>query len=342
LSKLVSLAERGWLPDWLIRRGIRRLRVQRLRQAGNRVCDQRDALQKFADDLRYGPLVDNADAGDRQAYEIPAAFFQAVLGKRLKYSCGYWPEGKATLGDSEDLMLALTCERAQIADGMDILDLGCGWGSLALWMAESYPNSQVTGVSSSVSQRKYIERQASGRRLSNLKIITADIREFRIDKKFDRVVSIEFFERLRNYELLLGRIYEWLEPAGKLFVQSLCHRELAYFLDVAGDANWTVRNFAIGGMMPADQLLPLFQRDLMLERHWRVDGTHYARTSEAWLRNFDANEEAIRELFQSIAGQASANLQMQRWRMFFMAIAEMFGYRHGQEWWVSHYRFIKR
>jgi cyclopropane-fatty-acyl-phospholipid synthase len=342
VSKLTSLAERGWLPDWLIRRGIRRLLGQRLRNAGKRVCDQRDALQKFADELRYGPLVVEGDSTVRQPFEVPTAFFQAVLGKRLKYSCGYWPDGKTTLDDSEDLMLALTCERAQIADGMDILELGCGWGSLALRMAESYPNSQVTAISKSQSQGKFIERQASQRRLSNLKIITADIREFRIDKKFDRIVSIELFEHLRNYELLLGRIYEWLDPAGKLFVQLFCHRELAYFFDVAGDSNWTVRNFSIGGMMPADQLLPLFQRDLMLERHWHVDGTHYARTGEAWLRKFDANDELIRDLFENLVGKTDAGLQMQRWRMFFMALAEMFHYRRGQEWWVSQYRFMKR
>ena len=342
MVKLASLAERGWLPDWVIRIGIRRLLAQRLRFALPRLTDQRDAIQKFADELRYGPLVAEGNTGSRQQYEVPAAFFQNVLGKRLKYSCGYWPDEAATLDDAEDLMLALTCERAQVADGMDILELGCGWGSLSLWMAESYPNSQVVGVTNSQAQRKFIERQASQRRLSNLKIVASDIRELKIEKKFDRVVSVEMFEHVRNYEYLLGKIYEWLQPAGKLFVHLFCHRELAYFFEVAGDANWMGRNFLTGGMMPADQLLPMFQRDLMLERHWRVDGTHYARTANAWLRQLDANHQAVCELFGSLTDQKEVPIQVQRWRMFFLAMAELFGYEKGQQWWVSHYRFVKR
>jgi cyclopropane-fatty-acyl-phospholipid synthase len=342
MSKFVFLAERGWLPDWVIRRGIRRLLRQRLTYVLPRLTEQRDVLEKFADALRYGPLKAETVPVMRQTTELPVAFYQAMLGKRLKYSCGFWPEGKATLDDAEDLMLALTCDRAPIADGLDILEVGCGWGSLCLWMAESFPNSRVVGMTNSQVQRKFIERQASARRLSNLKIVVSTLREFTAEKKFDRVVAIETFEDFRNYEYLLGRVHEWLRPAGKLFVQQFCHKELAYFFDMANGGNWMERNFFPGGMMPADQLLPKFQRDLMLERQWHVDGTHYAQTAEAWLKKLDANRAAVREVFETLGSKRDAAVQMRRWRMFLLAVAETFGYRNGQEWWVSQYRFVKR
>ncbi|MDH3282038.1 MAG: class I SAM-dependent methyltransferase, partial [Gammaproteobacteria bacterium] len=268
-------------------------------------------------------------------------FFQTVLGKYLKYSCGYWDQAEQTLDDAEAAMLALTCERAALHDGQRILELGCGWGAVTLWMAEQYPASQIVAVSNSNTQKRFIDQQAAARRLSNVQVITADINDFSPATDFDRVVSVEMFEHARNYQELMRRIASWLAPAGQLFVHIFCHREFAYPFEERGRYDWMSRYFFTGGTMPSETTLLQFQDRLTLDQQWRVSGLHYARTANAWLRNTDDNREAVLSIFKQVYGPAEADRWLQRWRMFFMACAELFGYANGEEWLVGHYRFEK-
>ena len=340
LGLAVKGAERGWLPDKLIRRGIRSLLQQRLDEEKAGGCElQYERFQSLIDELRQSPIALVPEKANEQHYEWPAEFFHLSLGEHRKYSCCYWPEGTQSLDEAEAQALKLTCERAQLADGQRILELGCGWGSLSLWMARQYPNSRITAVSNSSSQREYIESQARGAGLANLHVVTADMNDFRTDDKFDRVVSLEMFEHMRNYEELLRRIRTWLTDDGKLLVHIFCHRELAYPFEDEGDHNWMGRLFFSGGLMPSDRLLTHFQRDMALSRQWRWDGTHYERTSNAWLAKMDENRERIQQLLQEQMSSAEAKLWIQRWRIFYMSCAELFGLAGGQQWWVSHYLF---
>jgi cyclopropane-fatty-acyl-phospholipid synthase len=277
-----------------------------------------------------------------QHYEVPPEFFSLVLGARRKYSCCWFPEGTETLDEAEEKTLALTCERARLADGMDILELGCGWGSLTFWMAERYPRSRITAVSNSGTQRAFITACCRERGITNVDVVTADMNHFDTGKGFDRIVSVEMFEHMRNYALLLRKIASWMRPDGKLFVHMFCHREYAYFFETEGEDNWMGRYFFSGGIMPSDDLLLYFQDDVVLEDHWRVDGTHYKRTANHWLANMDARKEGILSVLERTYGKQDAALWFQRWRIFLMACAELWGFRNGQEWWVAHYLFKKR
>lgn len=337
-----ALAERGLVPDWIVRRGIRRLLRNRLRQESNRGGEASSGLSVFAEYLRSSPIAIEADSANEQHYEVPAEFYQRVLGPRLKYSCGYWPSEETGLSESEDLMLGMTCRRAELEDGMDVLDLGCGWGSLSLWIAEHYPNCRVTAVSNSHSQRQFIEDRCRTLGLQNVEVRTCDIAQLELDEKFDRVLSVEMFEHVRNYQLLLRKIRSWLAREGKLFVHIFCHREMAYAFEDRGTSDWMSRHFFTGGIMPAENLLAQFQDDMQLQEQWRVPGLHYARTCEAWLRNLDRHHDQIFETFEQSATIARPAIQLQRWRMFFMACAELFRYGGGNEWFVGHYRFRKR
>ena len=339
---MLGLAERGLVPDALLRLGIRRLCRQRLRE--EHANDPAAAARRTAaliSSLRASPLAIHTDAANRQHYELPPEFFQHCLGSRLKYSSCYYRTGTETLSQAEEAMLALYCERAQLADGQDILELGCGWGSLTLWMAEHYPNARIRAVSNSAPQRQFIEARCRERGFENVRVSTCDVNSLRLAAGgFDRCVSIEMFEHMRNYATLLERIGGWLRPGGKLFVHIFCHRTLLYPFETEGEDNWMGQHFFTGGLMPAADTLLWFQDALRIEDRWLVDGTNYQRTANHWLANQDANRDEIMPILRQVYGDA-APLWFQRWRMFWMACAELFGYDDGREWMIAHYRFQK-
>ncbi len=342
MSRLDTLLEKGKLPDPVIRFGIRRLLRERLREETRPTADaQQEALAEFIRQMDASPVAVNTAEANEQHYEVPAEFYQYCLGPHLKYSSGYWPEGTRTLGEAEETMLRLTSERAGLANGQQILELGCGWGSLSLWMARNYPASRITAVSNSNTQKTHIDGVAAREGLTNLTIITADMNDFSIGETFDRVVSVEMFEHMKNHRLLFSRIAGWLKPGGTFFMHIFTHRTLAYHFESKGENDWMSRYFFTGGMMPCDSLPLYFQEDLRLTRHWHVNGTHYGKTAEAWLLNMDRHREKILPLFEKTHGQSQARKWWNYWRIFYMSCAELWNFRNGREWLVSHYLFQK-
>ena len=317
-----SLAEHRLLPDWLIRMGIRRMLRGRLREAANSASDKATNAPEFAQQLRQSAVTIETAQANSQHYEVPVEFFQSVLGPRLKYSCGLWSDAK-TLSESENAMLRLTCERAGIANGMSILELGCGWGSLTLWLAEQFPDCEVLAMSNSATQRKFIEGRCRQLGLTQVEVVTCDVAEFDTQRRFDRVVSVEMFEHVRNYQLLFEKIASWLKQDGQLFAHIFSHRKFGYLFHTDGAQDWMGRHFFAGGVMPCTDLFDQFNDHLTVDRQWWISGTHYARTCEAWLDMLDSNRDQALSALSTSANPAPPRLQVQRWRMFFMACARV-------------------
>jgi cyclopropane-fatty-acyl-phospholipid synthase len=336
------LLEQELIPDWLIRLVIRRICAARLRQqqAGG-LPQQALRRERFIAQLKASPVALHTGDANAQHYEVPPQFFQMVLGRRLKYSCAYWADTTRTLDEAEEAMLDLYCQRARLEDGQEVLELGCGWGSLSLSIAERFPGSRVVGVSNSRTQKEFIEARAKASGIGNLEIRTADMNVFEAGGQFDRVVSIEMFEHMRNYEALLARIASWMKPEALLFVHIFTHKKFAYPYEVRDASDWMAKYFFTGGIMPSDDLLAEFQSHLKLIDHWQVDGTHYQKTSEAWLQRMDEGRLAILQMFGETYGSNEKRLWFVRWRLFFMACAELFGYQGGSQWMVSHHLFQK-
>ena len=342
ISKLIELAEKGIIPDYFIRQGIVRNCENRLNNENVSNTEKVSSKKQiWIEQMKESPIALVPEKANEQHYEVPPAFFENVLGKHLKYSSGYWPDGVNSLDESEESMLELSFERAQLVDGDSILELGCGWGSLTCYMASKLPNSKITAVSNSKDQKEHILNRCKNQGLDNIEVITADMNDFETENKYDRVVSIEMFEHMRNYKKLLSKISSWLNDDGKLFIHIFTHQSVVYPFENQGEADWMAREFFSGGMMPSHDLLLHFQDDLIIDDVWSMSGTHYEKTSLAWVNKMDANKDRIMKIFLKTYGD-DAKLWFQRWRIFFMSCEKLFGYNNGSEWGVSHYRFNKR
>ncbi|XBI11316.1 hypothetical protein VPH35_138401 [Triticum aestivum] len=340
-SALAAL-ERNLLPDAVTRRLTRLLLAQRLRLGYLPSAPlQLQDLLLFAHSLEGMPIAIETDTAKTQHYELPTTFFKLVLGKNLKYSSCYFPDDSSTLEDAEVAMLELYCERAQLQDGQSILDVGCGWGSLSVYIAKKYRNCNITGICNSTTQKAFIEEQCRENELSNVEIIVADISKFEMERSFDRIISIEMFEHMKNYKALLKKISRWMKEDSLLFVHYFCHKTFAYHFEDKNDDDWITRYFFTGGTMPSANLLLYFQEDVSVVNHWLVSGTHYARTSEEWLKCMDKNIATIRPIFEKTYGRESATKWIAYWRTFFISVAELFGYNNGDEWMVAHHLFRK-
>jgi cyclopropane-fatty-acyl-phospholipid synthase len=333
------LLNHNLVPDFLIRQKIRKLNEERLSVERGKYSSE--YVEKFIQDLKSLPIAIETKSANEQHYEVPADFFKLCLGEHLKYSCCYWINANDNLNTAEENMLKLTCERADLIDGLSILELGCGWGAISLWMAKTYPNSKITSVSNSESQKEYIYKECETRGITNLEVITADMNVFQTEKKFDRVVSVEMFEHMKNYDILLNKISNWLKDNGKLFVHIFTHKNFSYHFETEGKNDWMGKYFFTGGIMPSHNLLDHFNNDLKIVKNWIVDGTHYHRTAESWLDNMDQNKDKISDIFKLTYGRNHTKWRVY-WRIFFMACSELWKTSNGNEWQVSHYLFKKK
>lgn len=337
----LSMIEKGFIPDLLVRTGIRALLRKRLIDINSNECELADKNQmKMISVMNASPIAMNTSSANEQHYEVPPEFYELILGERFKYSCCFWDEGADNLNHAEINALKTTCKRAMLNDGQTILDMGCGWGSLSLWIAENYPNTSVLSVSNSKTQKIFIENIAKRKHLTNIQVITEDMKEFNTDKKFDRIVSLEMFEHMKNYKKLFNRVSSWLKNDGLFFMHIFCHKTVPYEFIDNGPNDWMSRHFFTGGIMPSDDLPLFFQDDLSIMKRWRWNGNHYARTCNAWLKRMDSQEPAIAEVLEKVYGDNKEQWR-QRWRIFFMSCAELFAFNGGNEWYVSHYLFKK-
>jgi cyclopropane-fatty-acyl-phospholipid synthase len=327
---------RDAISDSVLRIGSRwgaRARERRELRGGVSAQDQR--LTELLARMRTGPIAEVPEKANEQHYELPPEFFERILGPRRKYSGCLWEPGVTTLAEAEERMLALSCERAGVIDGMRILDLGCGWGSLSLWLAEHYPHAEITGVSNSNPQREFIERRAAELGLDNLHIITADVNGFDPPSApFDRVMSIEMFEHMRNWRELLARVGGWLTPDGALFVHVFSHRVVPYLFK----GTWAAERFFTAGLMPSHELMHHFQDDLLVQQRWSTDGTHYAKTLQAWLARLDEHRDELLAILERAGNSPRrARALLGGWRLFLISTDEIWASDHGNRWMVSHY-----
>lgn len=334
IANVINAAERVALPDWITAAGVEFL-VGRTGRRLESVAESEEV--RFFEAMKAYPIAVHTDEANEQHYEVPAAFFGEVLGARRKYSCCYYDTGTESLNEAEVAALQRTVENAGLADGQTILELGCGWGSLSLFMAEAFPNSCIVAVSNSASQRAYIEGQARARGFDNLVIRTANMTEFDPQAQFDRIVSVEMFEHMSNWHALLERTRAWLKPDGRLFMHIFTHRDRSYRFDHRDKADWIAQHFFTGGIMPSHDLIRRFSDLYKVEAEWRWSGTHYEKTAHQWLENFDAHDDTVRKILSECYG-AEADIWHRRWRLFFLATAGLFGHRNGEVWGVSHYR----
>ncbi len=335
--------EKDVFPDWLIRFRIRQLLHLRLHMEDKGSLEKnQEHLIRYVNSLKQSPIAIDTQSANEQHYEVPSAFFKLVMGKYMKYSSGFWTSPDVGIDESERAMLELTCKRAELENGMNVLDLGCGWGSLSLYVAEKYPKCKVTGVSNSRTQKKFIDSEAKKRGLKNLNIITADMNVFKTSLKFDRIISIEMLEHMKNYEVLFGKLASFLKPKGKFFVHIFTHKKFAYPFEVVDDTDWMAKYFFTGGQMPSHDLFLYFQKDFQIRNQWVVNGNNYALTSEAWLSNMYKNKEEVLQILSETYGKDQAVKWFVYWKTFFMACAELWKYKNGEEWIVSHYLFDKR
>lgn len=335
-----ALLESNLLPEWMIRIGIRGMLQKTIeKHTPSSLAEQQQQKMAFIKGLKMLPIAIETDAANAQHYEVPSDFYHWVLGPRRKYSSGLWLNDSDTLTDAEHNMLALYCSRADIQDGQRILDLGCGWGSMALYLAEHYPNAKITALSNSHSQRKYIESVAQKKGWSNLTVVTADIANYDTDWTFDRIVSIEMLEHMKNYERLFEKVSRWLTPQGLFFVHIFTHERFAYHYEDTDGNDWLTQHFFTGGTMPSADLFHYFQTHLKLEHQWSVDGTHYEKTANAWLKNMHQNKHHILPILEQTYGRNEVTRWWVRWKVFMMACAELWGYKNGKEWAVTHYLF---
>jgi cyclopropane-fatty-acyl-phospholipid synthase len=336
-STIIGVAERVPLPDLVVRAAIQRLCS---RTANRLASGSAESDVRFAGEMAARAIAEHADAANAQHYEVPAAFFGHVLGPNRKYSSCFYRGPESTLQEAEEEALRQTVEHADLADGQSILELGCGWGSLSLWMARLYPNSKIIAVSNSHSQRMYIQGEVAARGLKNLSVLTADMNGFDPRQQFDRIVSVEMFEHMMNWRELIGRLRSWLEPDGRFFMHVFSHRCGAYLFDRTDEEDWIAQHFFTGGVMPSHHLIRQYSDLFEVEKEWRWSGEHYQRTALDWLANFDKHRAEIERILRDVYGADTA-LWIRRWRWFFLATSGLFGYAGGSEWGVSHYRMKK-
>lgn len=342
MSLVTGFLEKGLVPDGLIRVGIRaRLSKKLWAESDGGSAAEEKRKNEILEKIQQSPISIFTESANEQHYELPAAFFEKVLGEHLKYSSGFWKEGVGELDQSEEDMLALTVKRADIQDGQEILELGCGWGSLSLYMAKRFSKSRITVVSNSHSQKKYIDHVASERRLGNLTVITAEMGSLALPQVFDRVVSVEMFEHMRSYPKLFEKVARFMKPEAKLFIHVFAHQKYAYFYEEQDPDDWIARYFFTGGTMPSADLFSYFQNHLAIKTQWQVSGTHYQKTCRAWLRRMDRKKAEILPILQGVYG-SEYKKWWNYWRVFFMACEELFAYRGGKEWMVCHYLLEKR